>query len=95
LVNLLEGRPGWRLEPRTTPGASPAWCFVDEGAIEFSASVEGGVIHMYVMETDKELIFRNTDEMTRWLNEHRPHAMQEASTRPDGKTRIRKLFQWE
>jgi len=51
VVDLLRGRPGWRLEPRTTPGASPVWCYVVGGQIEFSVAVEDGVIRLYVMDT--------------------------------------------
>ncbi len=36
--DLLGGRPGWRLEPRSTPGATPLWCFVVNGKIEFSVT---------------------------------------------------------
>ena len=35
LTERIEGRPGRRLEPQTTPGAPPLWCSVDHGDIEF------------------------------------------------------------
>ena len=54
LVDLVEGVPGWRLEPRTTPGASPLWCFVADGKIEFSVTVEGSELVLYDMETDRD-----------------------------------------
>ena len=57
VLNLLGGRPGWRLEPRSTPGATPLWCFVVGGKIEFSVTADGDAIHLYVMETDKEIVF--------------------------------------
>ena len=55
LVDLFGGRPGWRLEPRSTPGATPLWCFVVGGKIEFSVTRDRDGIHLYVMETDQEI----------------------------------------
>jgi hypothetical protein len=95
IVDLLTGRPGWRLEPRTTPGATPLWCFVDGGEVEFSVTAENDRVRLYVMATDKELVFADTEQLTTWLQTHRPGAMQEVPLRPDGKTRMRKLFEWE
>ena len=61
LVELLRGRPGWRLEPRTTPGATPLWCFVDSGRVVYSVTAESGVIRLYIMESDEEVTLRDTD----------------------------------
>jgi hypothetical protein len=94
LVDLLRGRPGWRLEPRTTPGATPLWCFVDNGRIVYSVTAEADVIHLYVMESDLEVTFRNIDGLKAWLLEHRPEAMQEVPVQPDGKQRRKKFFEW-
>ena len=60
---LLGGRPGWRLEPRSTPGAGPLWCFVFNGKIEYSVTVDRGIIHLYVMDTDQEIVFADADEL--------------------------------
>jgi hypothetical protein len=94
IVEILEGRPGWRLEPRTTPGATPLWCFVDQGVIEFSVTAEKDRVRLYVMATDEEIVFGNAEQLTTWLQTHRPAAMLEAPVRPDGKTRVRKLLEW-
>jgi hypothetical protein len=94
LVDLLRGRPGWRLEPRTTPGATPLWCFVANGHIVYSVAAEAGVIRLYIMESDQEVAFSGTDGLTGWLQEHRPDAMQDAVVRPDGKKRAKKFFEW-
>jgi len=94
VVDLLRGRPGWRLEPRTTPGASPVWCFVVEGQIEFSVAVEDGVIRVYVMETDQEVVLADAVELTAWLQTHKAHALQDVPARPDGKTRVKRFFEW-
>lgn len=95
LVDLLRGRPGWRLEPRTTPGATPLWCFVANGRVEYSVTAEGGLIRLYVMESDQEVAFVDAGGLTAWLQEHRPEAMQEVPVRPDGKRRVKKkFFEW-
>ena len=95
IVDLLGGLEGWRLEPRTTPGASPLWCFLSDGRIEFSVSVDGPAIVLYVMETDEELTFPSRDTLVAWLEEHRPESMQEVPPRAKGKKRFRKFFEWE
>ena len=57
LADLFGDRPGWRLEPRTTPGASPLWCYVDAGQIELSVTAERDGVHLFVMDDDRELLF--------------------------------------
>ncbi len=94
LTSLLEGRPGWRLEPRTTPGATPLWCFVSEGEIEFSVTVDGPRIRLYVMDSDEELEFADTNELAAWMRDHRAHALREAPPRPTGKARFRRFVEW-
>jgi hypothetical protein len=94
LVDLLRGRPGWRLEPRTTPGATPLWCFVANGRVVYSVTAEGGVIRLYIMESDEEVAFRDVNGLTAFLQEHRPEAMQDAPDHPKGKKRSKKFFEW-
>jgi hypothetical protein len=94
MADLLQGRPGWRLEARTTPGATPLWCFVDAGQVEFSVTAESGTIRLYVMATDREIAFTGVEELTAWLRTHRPDAMREVPQRPDGERPRRKLFEW-
>jgi hypothetical protein len=94
IVELLQGRPGWRLEPRTTPGASPLWCFVAEGKVVFSVTAEGGSVRLYEMDADRELVFHGIAELTTWLRSYRADALQDATGRAEGKTRVKKLFEW-
>jgi hypothetical protein len=94
LAGLLEGRPGWRLEPRTTPGATPLWCFVSEGEVEFSVTVEGPRIRLYVMATDEDREFDDADELEAWVRDHRADALRERPPRPAGKNRIRRFIDW-
>jgi hypothetical protein len=94
IVELVEGRPGWRLEPRTTPGATPLWCFVAGGEIEFSVTADDGAIHLYVMATDQELVFTDAEQLEAWLRVHRDDALQERPPRPVGKERSRRFFEW-
>ena len=87
-------RPGWRLEPRSTPGAGPLWCFVVNGKIEFSVTVEGGSIHLYVMETDQEIVFPDADALMAWLRDNRAEAAREPAERVPWKARGRRFMQW-
>jgi hypothetical protein len=94
VVDLLRGRPRWRLEPRTTPGATPLWCFVDDGEIELSVAAENGSIHLYVMEADREIVFKDASELSAWLASHKGEAFQEVPRRTDGKPKYRRFFEW-
>ena len=94
IVELFQGRPGWRLEPRTTPGASPLWCFVAEGKVVFSVTAEDASIHLYEMDSDREVVFRSVADLTTWLQAYRSDALQEAAQRPDGRLRVKKFFEW-
>jgi hypothetical protein len=95
LVDLVGGLEGWRLEPRTTPGATPLWCFLSDGKVEFSVSVEGSAIVLYVMENDQEMTFPSRDVLVAWLAEHRPDTLRAAPTPAEKKKRVRKFFEWE
>ena len=95
LVELVKGRPGWRLEPRTTPGASPLWCFVVNGEIEFSVSVEDGTLHVYVMATDQEVVLQNAEDLSGWLEANKPEALSDRVVSPSGKARMKGLLEWE
>jgi hypothetical protein len=94
LMELVNGRPGWRLEPRTTPGASPVWCFVANGEIDLSASADDGALHLYVMATDQEFVMQTAEELNAWLEIHRPEALSERQASPTGKARTKGLFEW-
>lgn len=92
--DLLVGRPGWRLEPRSTPGSTPLWCFVFNGKIEFSVTVEDGSVRLYVMETDQEIQFANGESLTAWLRANRAEALLEPVPPASKKSRLRKITQW-
>ena len=94
VLDLLGGRPGWRLEPRSTPGATPLWCFVANGKIEFSVTADPGAIHLYVMDTDREIVFADADGLMAWLRTNRAEAAQEPAPRVSAKSRFRKLTEW-
>jgi hypothetical protein len=94
LVDLVKGRPGWRLEPRTTPGASPLWCFVTNGEIEFSVTADAGKLHLYVMATDKEVILQSAEELSVWLTTHKPEALSDRVIGPQGKARVKGMLEW-
>jgi hypothetical protein len=94
ITHLLGSRPGWRLEPQTTPGASPLWCYVVDGEIEFSVTAESGGISLYSMADDRQHHFDDADELTAWLSLHRADALRDAPDGPEGKSKIHGLFRW-
>ena len=94
LLDVLVGRPGWRLEPRSTPGATPLWCFVFNGRIEFSVTVEAGSIRLYVMDTDQEIVFDNAEGLMAWLRANRAEALLEPQAPATKKSRLRRFTTW-
>ena len=78
LADLLGDRAGWRLEPRTTPGASPLWCYVDTGQVELSVTAERDGVHLYIMDNDRELLFEDAKGSNRGYG----HTGATRSTRP-------------
>lgn len=91
---LLQGRPGWRLETPSTPGARPLWCYVTDGQIELSVAAEGRGISLYLMKTDQEAVFGEPSQLRAWLEEHRPDVLGDVPLRPGGRERLRKFFEW-
>jgi hypothetical protein len=67
VAQLLRSRPGWSLQPSSTPGAPPAWCFASGGEIHLSVAVDRGAIDVYRMEDDRDLRFATIDDLTDWL----------------------------
>ena len=57
-------------------------------------TVEGGSIHLYVMDTDQEIVFPDADGLTTWLRTNRAEALREPTARPSRKSRFRKLTEW-
>jgi len=94
LADLLEGRPGWRLETSLTPGAPPVWCFRSGGKIEFSVAVDGNSMRLFVRDTGAEFVFNHADELTAWLSTNRPAALQDPSSPPTARSRFRKFVEW-
>jgi hypothetical protein len=94
ILELLGSRPGWRLEPRATPGAAPLWCFVFNGKIEFSVTAEPQCVRLYVMDTDQEIVFEDGDALMAWLRANRAEAVLEPTQRAERKSRFRRLTEW-
>ncbi len=94
ILELLGSRPGWRLEPSSTPGATPAWCFVFNGKIEFSVTADRGSVRLYVMETDQEIVFDDGEGLMAWLRANRAEAAQTATPPAQRKSRFRRLTEW-
>jgi hypothetical protein len=94
ILELLGGRPGWRLEPRSTPGTTPLWCFVFNGKIEFSVTAAPDSVRLYVMDTDQEIVFDDGEGLMQWLRNNRVEAVQEPVQPGTRKARFRKFTSW-
>jgi hypothetical protein len=94
ILDLLGGRPGWRLEPRSTPGSTPLWCFVANGKIEFSVTVGAKTLRLYQMETDQEIVFADADGLMAWLRANRAEAAREPVAQVPRRSRLRKFTEW-
>ena len=64
---LLESRPGWHLEPSTTPGAAPSWCLVADGEILLSVGVDRGRVVVFVPAEDAEHVLGGLNALIPWL----------------------------
>ena len=94
ILELFAGRPGWRLEPRSTPGSTSLWCYVVNGQIEFSVTVEGTSLRLYLMETDQEIVFADADGLMAWLRANRAEAAQEPAPQVPRRSRLRRFTEW-
>ena len=94
MIELVKGRPGWKLEPRSTPGASPVWCYVVEERIVLSVRADDGAIQVWVMATDEEVELPDAGALSDWLQTYRADALGERPQRKRGKNRFRELFEW-
>lgn len=64
----LEHRPGWSLEPSTTPGGPTSWCFDEHGRVLLSITVSDGVISAYLPEGDVEVQFADLEALSAWVS---------------------------
>ncbi|HLN17167.1 MAG TPA: hypothetical protein VK277_10515 [Acidimicrobiales bacterium] len=76
LGRTFKQRPGWGLQPSSTPGAPPAWCFGKGGENDLMVSVDSGRVYVYVMETDRDFLFDTVEDLTRWLDANEAAALQ-------------------
>ncbi len=79
MSRLLQSRRGWSLEPQTTPGAPPTWCFGSGGESELSVSVDGGTVCAYLIDNDQEITLEDTEALTAWLDTYEPLFSRRAS----------------
>lgn len=93
--HLLGRRPGWRFQPRSTPGATPVWCFGPEADPVLTVSVDDGAIVVCPESGDPEVTLPGGDELFRWLSDHWPEALPEQRARATDKLRRGRLFRWE
>jgi hypothetical protein len=65
---VLTPRGNWNYEPSPTPGAAPSWCLDPGGEVALAVVVLDGQICAYLPDDDREIHFRDLDELTRWLD---------------------------
>jgi hypothetical protein len=70
---LLLARRGWGLEPSTSPGADPSYCFSPEHEVELSVSVRDGRIRIYIPRSDEELVIDDTPSLAAWIDDNEVH----------------------
>lgn len=75
IAQLLGSRPGWSLQPSSTPGAPLAWCFGAGGEIDLAVEVDQGAIDVYRMEDDRDLRFATIEDLTNWLDANEATAL--------------------
>lgn len=92
---LLERRPGWRFQARSTPGAPPAWCFGPEIDPSLTVTVEAGSIVVSVARDHTDVTLARSDELLAWLIDYWPGALTKQRGRALDKLRRRRLFEWE
>lgn len=94
LAELVGERPDWRLEPLSTPGAAPLWCYGRQGQSEFSVTAEGAGIRLFTTGSDEEIMFDDAETLRVWLAEQRPDALQDPPVKLRGRARWRRFFEW-
>lgn len=92
---LLQRRPGWSFQAMPTPGAPPAWCFGAGRERDLSVTVEGGAVHVYVVEADLEVELSTGDELATWLSAHWEGALGEQRSGMGERLKGGGLFEWE
>ena len=68
VTGLLEARPGWVLEARSTPGSDRVWCFGNLGDHTLEVSLDDGELTGYVVERDFVVPLADTDAMVEWID---------------------------
>ena len=94
---LLRGRPGWKLQGTTAPGAAPVWCFPADGEVELTVSAERTSINVYEMEADRGTTLDGTDSLAAWLKAWKEESFADRPTAegPGRSGRRRRSFlQW-
>jgi hypothetical protein len=78
LSGLLRNQPGWSVQASPTPGVGPNWTFSSHGKVDFSVFTDGGALHLYEEETDRDLPFDTVEDLMAWLNANKAFALRES-----------------
>jgi len=70
VARALGPRPGWRLEPSSSPGGPPAWCRYDSGKLALSIDVGDSGLAVYEPEWDRVTPLADVAALLAWLTAH-------------------------
>jgi hypothetical protein len=83
----LGARPGWSLQPSSSPGIDPLWCFGPDTAsgtdIQVTVSVVGSTVSIYLVEHDLEFVVPDEDALATWVSENEPLFANRSQVGPD------------
>jgi hypothetical protein len=93
---LLAGRPVWKLEPQSSPGAPPLWCFGAGIDPDLAVETSDRSVTVSLLELDQELVFADTDALVAWLDSNEPLFLQRGALGPDafGRLLAGRLAEW-
>ena len=86
---VLRDRAGWSVQESPTPGVRPYWALTSHGKVDLSVFVDGGAVHLYEEETDREVRFGTAEELGAWLDRDQAAQPRGARSEPP-----RHLLEW-
>jgi hypothetical protein len=69
---IMGGRPGWELEPQSSPGSALLWCLRSEDDPVLTVGAEEGRISVYLVEADMEFLLADPEALSAWLAANEP-----------------------
>lgn len=80
---VMGGRPTWRLEPQSSPGAPDLWCFGPGVDPELAVDVGPRAITLTLLDQNIGFAFADGDALASWLDANEPLFLERASLPPE------------